>query len=62
MNLQVIATYTPLYSNYQTQSLFKQTPTSKMPRQGDGSGDNGPIEAGHDIIHGASGDVSTNND
>ncbi|KAL5120599.1 hypothetical protein ACEQ8H_001347 [Pleosporales sp. CAS-2024a] len=28
-----------------------------MPRNGDGSGDNGPIE-GHHIIHGASGDNS----
>lgn len=27
-----------------------------MPRNGDGSSDNGPIE-GHDIVHGASGDV-----
>lgn len=38
------------------------TPTTphahKMPRQGDGSGDNGPIETGKDQIHGASGDVS----
>lgn len=30
-----------------------------MPRQGDGSSDNGPIEAGENLIHGASGDVST---
>lgn len=29
-----------------------------MPRNGDGSSDNGPIE-GQNIIHGASGDVST---
>ncbi|CAO2647768.1 Nn.00g086900.m01.CDS01 [Neocucurbitaria sp. VM-36] len=28
-----------------------------MPRQGDGSSDNGPIE-GHDIVHGASGDTT----
>jgi len=27
-----------------------------MPRNGDGSGDNGPIE-GSDVIHGNSGDV-----
>jgi hypothetical protein len=30
-----------------------------MPRNGDGSSDNGPIEAGQDAVHGASGDVST---
>lgn len=29
-----------------------------MPRNGDGSSDNGPIEAGENLIHGASGDVS----
>ncbi|KAJ4377636.1 hypothetical protein N0V83_000464 [Neocucurbitaria cava] len=28
-----------------------------MPRNGDGSSDNGPIE-GHDIVHGASGDAT----
>jgi hypothetical protein len=28
-----------------------------MPRNGDGSGDNGPID-GHEILHGTSGDVS----
>jgi hypothetical protein len=28
-----------------------------MPRNGDGSGDSGPID-GHEIVHGASGDVS----
>jgi hypothetical protein len=27
-----------------------------MPRNGDGSGDSGPYE-GHDIVHGATGDV-----
>jgi hypothetical protein len=27
-----------------------------MPRNGDGSSDNGPID-GHEIVHGASGDV-----
>jgi hypothetical protein len=27
-----------------------------MPRNGDGSGDNGPIEA-HELLHGAGGDV-----
>lgn len=30
-----------------------------MPRNGDGSSDNGPIEAGENLIHGAGGDVST---
>ncbi|KAJ4349809.1 uncharacterized protein N0V89_008428 [Didymosphaeria variabile] len=29
-----------------------------MPRQGDGSSDNGPIEAGENLIHGASGDTT----
>ncbi|KAF2115872.1 hypothetical protein BDV96DRAFT_646049 [Lophiotrema nucula] len=27
-----------------------------MPRQGDGSADNGPIETGENLIHGAGGD------
>ncbi|KAJ4305142.1 hypothetical protein N0V90_000673 [Kalmusia sp. IMI 367209] len=30
-----------------------------MPRNGDGSSDNGPIEAGENLIHGASGDNQT---
>ncbi|KAF2241631.1 hypothetical protein BU26DRAFT_525134 [Trematosphaeria pertusa] len=29
-----------------------------MPRQGDGSSDNGPIETGENLIHGASGDAT----
>jgi hypothetical protein len=32
--------------------------TITMPRQGDGSSDNGPIETGSDQVHGTSGDVS----
>ncbi|KAF1978372.1 hypothetical protein BU23DRAFT_549816, partial [Bimuria novae-zelandiae CBS 107.79] len=28
-----------------------------MPRQGDGSSDNGPIETGSNLVHGTSGDV-----
>ena len=29
-----------------------------MPRNGDGSSDNGPIEAGDNLIHGAGGDAT----
>ncbi|KAF2727960.1 hypothetical protein EJ04DRAFT_516925 [Polyplosphaeria fusca] len=29
-----------------------------MPRQGDGSSDNGPIEAGENLVHGTSGDTT----
>ncbi|KAF2262648.1 hypothetical protein CC78DRAFT_534679 [Lojkania enalia] len=29
-----------------------------MPRQGDGSSDNGPIETGGNLIHGASGEAT----
>jgi hypothetical protein len=44
-----------------TSYTFKQpnkssTKSHNMPRNGDGSGDNGPIE-GNDVIHGNSGDV-----
>ncbi|PSN67171.1 hypothetical protein BS50DRAFT_573915 [Corynespora cassiicola Philippines] len=31
-----------------------------MPRNGDGSSDNGPIEVGENLVHGASGDASLN--
>jgi hypothetical protein len=38
-------------------NFFCPTKINNMPRNGDGSGDNGPID-GHEILHGTSGDVS----